>query len=273
MRNRTQEPMHQILVHGANSGQQFQREAKPGISLLGGAVPRRDVNRFDSRHTRQHDTSDHSHTIRIVNMAETRKTPQQRRSREMVERILAAGRTVVLRDGYDAASTNRIAAEAGVSPGSLYQYFPNKDAVLSAIVGRYSDDVSERITAALADRFDETGPEMVRATLEALLDALEDNTELLRIVADELPRNENRTRAEALEERVTGLVSAYLAARPPQMRNDLAPTTAAWIVVRAIEHMTVRYVLDRPAIERTTFVAEVERLVTRYLVDLPLDAG
>ena len=106
----------------------------------------------------------------------------------MVERILAAGRTVVLRDGYDAASTNRIAAEADISPGSLYQYFPNKDAVLSAIVGRYSDDVSARITAALADRFDETGPEMVRATLEALLDALEENVELLRIVADELPR-------------------------------------------------------------------------------------
>jgi len=204
---------------------------------------------------------------------ETRKVPQQRRSREMVERILAAGRTVVLRDGYDAASTNRIAAEADISPGSLYQYFPNKEAVLSAIVGRYSDEVAARITAALADRFDETGPEIVRATIEALLDALEDNTELLRIVADELPRSENRDRAEALEEGVTRLLSAYLAARPPELRIGLAPTTAAWIVVRAIEHMTVRYVLDRPPIDRATFVAEVERLVTGYLVDLPLDPG
>jgi AcrR family transcriptional regulator len=198
---------------------------------------------------------------------ETRKLPQQKRSREMVERILAAGRTVVLRDGYDAASTNRIAAEAGVSPGSLYQYFPNKDAVLSAIVGRYSDDVSERITAALADRFDETGPEMVRATLEALLDALGENAELLRIVADELPRNENRARAEALEQGVTGLVSAYLAARPPELRSDLAPTTAAWVLVRAIENLALRYVLERPPIDRATFVSELERLVAGYLVD------
>ena len=187
----------------------------------------------------------------------------------MVERILAAGRTVVLRDGYDAASTNRIAAEAGVSPGSLYQYFPNKDAVLNAIVGRYSDDVAERITAALADRFElnQTGPEMVRATLEALLDALEENAELLRIVADELPRSENLARAEALEERVTGLISAYLAARPPELRNDLAPTTAAWILVRAIENLSVRYVLDRPPIARSAFVAELERLVEGYLID------
>jgi AcrR family transcriptional regulator len=185
----------------------------------------------------------------------------------MVERILAAGRTVVLRDGYDAASTNRIATEAGISHGSLYQYFPNKEAVLSAIVGRYSDDVSERITAALADRFDETGPEMVRATLEALLDALDENAELLRIVADELPRNENRARAEALEQRVIGLVSAYLAARPPELRGDLAPTTAAWILVRAIENLAVRYVLERPAIDRKAFVAELERLVAGYLMD------
>lgn len=201
-------------------------------------------------------------------MAETRKTPQQQRSREMVERILAAGRTVVLRDGYDAASTNRIAAEAGVSPGSLYQYFPNKDAVLNAIVGRYSDDVADRITAALADRFElnETGPEMVRATLEALLDALGENAELLRIVADELPRSENLARAEALEERVTGLISAYLAARPPELRSDLAPTTAAWILVRAIENLSVRYVLDRPPIDRTTFVSELELLVAGYLI-------
>jgi len=183
----------------------------------------------------------------------------------MVERILAAGRAVVLRDGYGAASTNRIAAEADISPGSLYQYFPNKESVLAAIVERYSADVSERVTASLADRFDETGPAMVRATLHALLDALEDNTELLRVVSDELPRSENSVRADALEQRITGLMSAYLAARRPLLGRDVAPTTAAWIMVRAIENLTVRYVLDRPPIERDDFVAELEHLVTAYL--------
>ena len=65
--------------------------------------------------------------------AGARKVPQQERSRLMVERIIEAGRTVLLRDGYDAASTNRVASEAGISPGSLYQYCPNKDAVITAI--------------------------------------------------------------------------------------------------------------------------------------------
>jgi AcrR family transcriptional regulator len=183
----------------------------------------------------------------------------------MVERILAAGRTVVLRDGYDAASTNRIAAEADISPGSLYQYFPNKESVLTAIVDRYSEDVSARVTASLADRFDETGPEMVRATLNALLDALEDNTELLRVVADELPRSDNAARVVALEQRITGLMSAYLSARRPLIGRDVAPTTAAWIMVHAIESLTVRFVLDKPPIDRRTFVAELEQLVIGYL--------
>lgn len=198
----------------------------------------------------------------------TRKLPQQDRSRAMVDRILEAGRTVLLRDGHDATSTNRIATEAGISPGSLYQYFGNKEAVITAIVDRYSDDLAERVTAALADRFDESGPAMVRATLTALIDALEDNTEFLRVVVDDIPRRENRSRAEAVEQRVIGLMTAYISARRDQLRRDVTPTTAAWIMVRSIEALTVRYVLDQPPVDRATFVSELERLVAGYLPEL-----
>lgn len=185
----------------------------------------------------------------------------------MVERIVEAGHTVLLRDGYDAASTNRVAAQAGISPGSLYQYFPNKEAVITAVVERYSDRLAERITASLADRFDETGPRMVRSTLEALLDALEENVEFLRVVSDELPRAENSARAEALEQRIVGLVGAYLSARRDALQVS-RPTTAAWVMVRAIEHLTVRYVLERPPIDRDEFVSELVRLVAGYLPEV-----
>ncbi len=56
----------------------------------------------------------------------------------MVERIIAAGQTVLLRDGYEKASTNRVAGEAGISPGSLYQYFPDKESVLAAVIDRHA---------------------------------------------------------------------------------------------------------------------------------------
>jgi AcrR family transcriptional regulator len=63
-----------------------------------------------------------------------RNAPQQQRSRLMVERIVDAGSAVLIQQGYDGATTNRIAEAAGISPGSLYQYFPNKEAIIAEVV-------------------------------------------------------------------------------------------------------------------------------------------
>src|SRR4029077_6829621 len=60
-----------------------------------------------------------------------RKSASQKRSRVTVETLLDATARVLTREGYDRASTNRIAAKAGVSVGSLYQYFPNKEALVA----------------------------------------------------------------------------------------------------------------------------------------------
>jgi AcrR family transcriptional regulator len=193
-----------------------------------------------------------------------RKRPQQQRSRAMVERIVAAGREVLLRDGYDAFSTNRVADRAGISPGSLYQYFPNKAAIVAAVIDRYSDEVADRVAGALTDRLGEFGPAMIRDTADALVEALAANVDLLRVVMEDLPATSNRERRTALEQRVRELVMAYLAARPGTTRStDHAMT--AWVLVMAIENLTVRYVLDEPAISRERFLDEVVALCAGYL--------
>ncbi|WP_346387466.1 TetR/AcrR family transcriptional regulator [Nocardioides sp.] len=193
-----------------------------------------------------------------------RKHPQQQRSRAMVERIIAAGREVLLRDGYDAFSTNRVADQAGISPGSLYQYFPNKAAIMAAVIDRYSDDVADRVAGALTERLGDVGPAMIRATANALVDALAANVDLLRVVIEDLPAASNLDRRRALEQRVRELVMAYLAARPGTTRSTDHATTA-WVLVMAIENLTVRYVLDGPAISRELFLDEVVALCTGYL--------
>jgi AcrR family transcriptional regulator len=65
-----------------------------------------------------------------------RKLPQQGRSRETVDALLEATAQLLVRDGYDKASTNKIALKAGVSIGSLYQYFPSKEALVSELLER-----------------------------------------------------------------------------------------------------------------------------------------
>ncbi|NHA00383.1 TetR/AcrR family transcriptional regulator [Nocardioides sp. W3-2-3] len=103
----------------------------------------------------------------------------------MVERIVTAGREVLVASGYDAFSTNRVAAAAGVSPGSLYQYFPDKAAILDVVIDRYWSEVAENVAASLSDRIGDLGPAMVRDTADALVSALEADPVVLRVVAEE----------------------------------------------------------------------------------------
>lgn len=193
-----------------------------------------------------------------------RKTPRQARSRDMVERIIAAGRRVLVQHGYDAFSTNRVAETAGVSPGSLYQYFPDKAAILEIVVDRYWEEVAESVAASLADRLGEAGPAMVRDTADALIAALESDRALLAVVSEELPLARNRTRRAALERRVRELVSAYLQVRPATSSQP-DPAVAAWVIVLAVENLALRWVLDRPPIPRDLVVAEMAALVGGYL--------
>src|SRR5665213_2578909 len=79
-----------------------------------------------------------------------RKEPRQVRSLATVEAILLATARILTRDGYDHASTNKIADEAGVSVGSLYQYFPSKESLVAALIDRHL----LRMTALLETNLD-----------------------------------------------------------------------------------------------------------------------
>lgn len=194
-----------------------------------------------------------------------RKSPQQARSRDMVERIVAAGREVLVASGYDAFSTNRVAAAAGVSPGSLYQYFPDKAAILDVVIDRYWSEVAENVAASLSDRIGDLGPAMVRDTADALVSALEADPVVLRVVAEELPIGRNRDRRAALERRVRELATTLLAARPDASTRP-SPAVAAWVVVLAVENLALRWVLDQPpAVSRDQLLDEMVALVGGYL--------
>ena len=192
-----------------------------------------------------------------------RKSPQQERSRHMVDRIVEAGRRVLAEQGYERASTNRVAEEAGISPGSLYQYFPNKAAVLDAVIAQYSQEFSEQLASLVVPPVGPDPVATVRATFDGLIDALEANREYVRLIAEQLPRAQTGEQTGQVERRIRDLVGAYLVFAPS--RERIAPAASAWILVRMVEHLTVQYVLESPDIPREQLVDELVRLTMAHL--------
>ncbi len=193
-----------------------------------------------------------------------RKVPRQQRSREMVRRIVDAGQRVLIAHGYDGASTNRVAEEAGISPGSLYQYFPNKDAVIGAVIERYQNEVADRVRAHVVANLTASPEVAVRQSISVLLDALGDHPELLRAVIEQTPRLSVGDTVVAFEEQIGELTRAALTLRGFTPGDDVETETAAWLLVRTVEHLTVRYLLDRPDIPRDRFVRGVTRMIVNY---------
>ncbi|NNG97015.1 TetR/AcrR family transcriptional regulator [Gordonia araii] len=101
-------------------------------------------------------------------MSTARKHPSQQRSREMVEWIVEAAARVFEREGID-ATTNRIAEEAGVSIGSLYQYFPDKHALLDELAMRHIDEAEAALVSVWGDTDNGGDDRDVRGLVERLV--------------------------------------------------------------------------------------------------------
>lgn len=192
-----------------------------------------------------------------------RKRPRQERSRETVDVILEAAARVLARHGYTRATTNRIAEAAGVSVGSLYEYFPNKDAVLVAIAERQLEEMKQAVLASLAG----PGPlhAVLRRFVEATLAAHEPNRDLHRVVFSEAPHPpEFHACVLQMEETLAHTLRETLR----RETNDglMDPDTAAHLVVQTVEALSHRYV-DHGIhdLDRERFVDEMLALLGGYL--------
>ncbi|MBZ9659060.1 TetR family transcriptional regulator [Mesorhizobium sp. ESP-6-4] len=92
-----------------------------------------------------------------ADIAAPRRSPSQQRSRERVERMLAAASALIAEQGSDAMRMGEVAERAGVSIGSLYQFFPDKRAMVWALAERYTAESQACISAALKDVSDAEG--------------------------------------------------------------------------------------------------------------------
>jgi len=117
-----------------------------------------------------------------------RKVPGQARSQETVGVILEASARILESDGLRGFNTNAIAVRAGVSIGSLYQYFPNKDAILLALIGRFEEALHDAVLNTMqGGRGQELKPRL-RLLVRALVMAHYDRPRLNRVLEAEEER-------------------------------------------------------------------------------------
>lgn len=179
-------------------------------------------------------------------MLAARRVPRQQRSRETVAVILEAAAQVFEREGYRSATTNKIAERAGVSIGSLYQYFPNKDALLVALA-EHELAASTRLTVARLAQLggDRASPErLLRELLETLAAAHARRPQLHRLLFTQTPR-----RPELLARFSTAQqeIAASLAEQLRRLGNDTHPELTALLAVQGITAQLHGAVLDPPA--------------------------
>lgn len=193
-----------------------------------------------------------------------RKRPQQARSQATHAAILDAATRVLVEEGLDGATTNRIAQVAGVSIGSLYQYFPNLDAVLNALVDRHEARMLEHLGRMVVDVAGAPIEDAVRAYVKALLATHAEQPRLHQVITRQVV-GFDLDRARELQRRFEAVVRIWLESK----RDEIRPKNidlAAFILVSAVETVVHAALLSRPEmLTDEAFANEVVHLVVSYL--------
>jgi AcrR family transcriptional regulator len=192
-------------------------------------------------------------TLAAKTRTNPRKFASQERSRLTVDALLEATARILIKEGYDKASTNRVAEVAGVSVGSLYQYFPGKEALVAALIDRHNQEVMRAVQGELAEAVDLPIEQAVRKLVRMAVKAHRIDPKLHRVLAEQIPRVGRLEKVESFNREYYALFAAFLR----RHRDEIRPVDlelAAFICVTSIESLTHTAVLD-----------EATRLVTRYL--------
>ena len=201
--------------------------------------------------------------------AEPRKRPIQARSKHMVEMIMRAAARILVRDGYNALTTNMVAEEAGASVGSLDQYFSSKEALVAALVEDHVDTTMRQLRGEAAKLFALPVERATRRFVELVFESHCVEPELHRVFAEQLPRVGDFEKFEASIDEGIALVQAYLEAH----QQEIVPqdhALSAFVLVNTVETLAHRAVISRERRKNTAeLIDEVTRLVNGFLLPVP----
>ena len=193
-----------------------------------------------------------------------RRTPLQARARDSVEAIFEATARILQSEGRAGLNTNRVAALAGVSVGTLYSYFPNKDAILLAMARRETEAVRASVAKALTEELlGDVSP--IRLAIRALIKGYGRRNKARRILMETLIAAGHSDEIASPVQDIADLIAAKGAhllpanAKPPSPIALFVLTRAVDSVVRAATYEDAKFIASRE------FEDELTRLVLAYV--------
>jgi AcrR family transcriptional regulator len=188
----------------------------------------------------------------------------QERAKATVDAILAATARILVKEGYDHASTNKIAAAAGVSIGSLYQYFPSKEALVAALIEEHVVEMRTILHGNLPGLFALPLDEAIVGAVRLMIDVHRVNPKLHKVLVEQTPRTGRLERIQGVEREMTELTRSFLELRRDEVGVDDLDL-AAFVCVGIVEALTHTAVVSRPELLNDAYVREVSNAVLRYL--------
>lgn len=171
-----------------------------------------------------------------------RKKPRQARSATTVEAIFEATIQVLLGEGIHRLTTTRVAERAGVSVGTMYQYFPHKQALLYALNERYLDMVAERVEATCRAHRGATTKTMVEALVSTYWQAKTERSDVTRALYSSAVELDNEALIDAFARRADAATMAMLRSAPDANYADIELVN---VTLLSVIFGTVRNVFER----------------------------
>ncbi len=187
-----------------------------------------------------------------------RKRPRQARAEATLDAIFEATIQLLVTDGPHRLTTTRVAERAGVSVGTMYQYFPHKQALLYALNERYLEMLSEKIEATCRAHHGSSVEAMVEALIDTYWRAKTERADVTRALYRTAVELDNQALMEAFAARVDAATTAMLSSAPDATFADLASVNLTLV--------TVIFGTVRNAFERNLTASEVDALRRQMLL-------
>jgi AcrR family transcriptional regulator len=199
-----------------------------------------------------------------------RKQPMQQRSQRMVESLVDAAARVIAEKGLDQFTTVEVAAQAGVSVGSLYQYFANKETLLAALLDRLTRQLGEVVNRTVPPLLGADLETMVRGLLHAALEFFGSDEGLYLELLRNWYRLDIGRGLHRFEQNMMDVSRAYLLAHATELRNDNI-AAQQFIVTNSVVFTLLRYLSlpQQPLFEREQLVEELTKLIANYMRAAP----